>query len=266
MLTETSTGDERERLARVLTPAAPPRVLEHVYTDDQYRRLLDVVQRHGPWPTITVAPLRLGGRAGRDTRPVPSRRTTASRSTTSRPRTSAASTARTRSASTRRSKTASTTSRSSKPSKSYWGARYAKPTMMLFNICGPHHSGLNPHLDATTFRGVRYENTPVWLQNIMAKSGLFSDYIVKMAQVITWWYRGEAGTFTYWPDGPLRPPKRLERADVEPRRRRAERAHVPSRRSGRSPGATRRSPASSTVPASSTGPQTTTGSSRPTAK
>ena len=54
MLTETSTDDDRERLARVLTPAAPPRVLEHVYTDDQYRRLLDVVQRHGPWPTITA--------------------------------------------------------------------------------------------------------------------------------------------------------------------------------------------------------------------
>jgi len=56
---------------------------------------------------------------------------------------------------------------------------------------------------------VRYENTPVWLLNIMAKSGLFTDYIVNMAQVITWWYRGEAGTFTYWPDGPLEPPKTL---------------------------------------------------------
>jgi hypothetical protein len=60
-----------------------------------------------------------------------------------------------------------------------------------------------------TFRGVRYENTPVWLLNIMGKSGLFTDFIVNMAQVITWWYRGEAGTFTYWPDGPLEPPKTL---------------------------------------------------------
>jgi hypothetical protein len=31
-----------------------------------------------------------------------------------------------------------------------------------------------------------------------------------MAQVITWWYLGENGTFTYWPDGPLGEPKRLE--------------------------------------------------------
>jgi hypothetical protein len=33
---------------------------------------------------------------------------------------------------------------------------------------------------------------------------------VKMAQVITWWYLGENGTFTYWPDGPLGRPARLE--------------------------------------------------------
>ena len=81
---------------------------------------------------------------------------------------------------------------------------------MLFNLCGPHHSGLNAHLDAVTFRGIRIENSPVWLQNVMGKSGLFTDHLVKMAQVITWWYLGENGTFTYWPDGPLGAPKRLE--------------------------------------------------------
>ena len=59
---------------------------------------------------------------------------------------------------------------------------------MLFNLCGPHHSGLNAHLDAVTFRGIRIENSPVWLQNVMGKSGLFTDHLVKMAQVITWWY------------------------------------------------------------------------------
>jgi hypothetical protein len=48
------------------------------------------------------------------------------------------------------------------------------------------------------------------MQNIRGKSGLFEDYLVKMAQVITWWYRGEPGGFTYWPDGPFEPPQRLE--------------------------------------------------------
>jgi hypothetical protein len=28
----------------------------------------------------------------------------------------------------------------------------------------------------------------------MAKSGLFTDYVVKTAQVITCWYRGEEGS------------------------------------------------------------------------
>jgi hypothetical protein len=94
--------------------------------------------------------------------------------------------------------------------RDYWGAKYAKPTLMLFNLCGPHRSGLNAHLDAVTFRGIRIESSPVWLQNVMGRSGLFTDHLVKMAQVITWWYLGENGTFTYWPDGPLGGPKRLE--------------------------------------------------------
>ena len=96
--------------------------------------------------------------------------------------------------------------------KSYWSAPYAKPTMMLFNIAGPAPAmGPAPaHLDAVTFRGVRFENAPIWLQNVMGKSGLFTDYVVKMAQVISWWYTGENGTFTYWPDGPHGQPKVLE--------------------------------------------------------
>jgi hypothetical protein len=44
----------------------------------------------------------------------------------------------------------------------------------------------------------------------MGRSGLFTEHLVKMGQVITWWYQGENGTFTYWPDGPLGRPQRLE--------------------------------------------------------
>ena len=82
---------------------------------------------------------------------------------------------------------------------------------MLFNLCGPHHSGLEraPRRGARS-AGVRIENSPVWLQNVMGKSGLFTEHLVKMAQVITWWYLGENGTFTYWPDGPLGEPQHLE--------------------------------------------------------
>jgi hypothetical protein len=43
----------------------------------------------------------------------------------------------------------------------------------------------------------------------MGKSGLFTDYLIKMAQVITWFSLDEGSGFTYWPDGPLKAPKRV---------------------------------------------------------
>ncbi len=53
-------------------------------------------------------------------------------------------------------------------------------------------------------------NTPTWLLSVMGKSGLFRRWAIKLAEVITWFHRGtEGGGFTYWPDGPLAPPKRL---------------------------------------------------------
>jgi hypothetical protein len=193
---------------RILTPVAPPRILESVYTDDQYERMFDVVKRNGPWGTIishhfetvdeliatvsgVIPPdhgLTLDDVAGPHFRGF-----FAKNSVCFYPEI----------------EDIFYNSRFLAEVRSYWGAAYAKPTLMLFNLCGPHETGLMAHLDATTFRGVRIENTPVWMQNVMAKSGLFRDYIVKMAQVITWWYRGAEGTFTYWPDGPLHPPQTL---------------------------------------------------------
>ena len=46
--------EDLSRLNTILRPVAPPQVLENVYTDDQYARLLDVIKRNGPWPTITA--------------------------------------------------------------------------------------------------------------------------------------------------------------------------------------------------------------------
>ena len=195
-------------LARVLTPVYPPRVLDDVYSDDEHSRLLGVVQQHGPWPTIQAHHFQSVDELIATTSGVVPKDHGLTLD--------AIATAQFRGFYGQNSvcffpevEDIFYSSRLLDEVKSYWHAEYAKPTMMLFNICGPHQSGLNSHLDAVTFRGVRYENSPVWLLNIMAKSGLFTDYIVNMAQVITWWYRGEAGTFTYWPDGPLQPPKTL---------------------------------------------------------
>ena len=202
-------AEYQERLAKVLTPCAPPRILEAVYTDAQFDNMMNVVKREGPWPTIVshhfdtadeliatvtgVVPedhgLTLDDLSGPHFRGF-----FAQNSTLFYPELH----------------DVYYNAKFIELVKDYWGCRYAKPTLMLFNICGPHNSGTDAHLDAVNFRGVTIDNTPVWMQNIMGKSGLFTEYVVKMGQVITWWYKGEEGTFTYWPDGPLGEPKRLE--------------------------------------------------------
>ena len=199
------------QLNEALRPVAPPRVLEGVYTDDQFGRILDVVKAHGPWPTITAhhfdtveelvatssGPMRKGDAGSLtldDIATAHFRGYFGKNSVSYFPALD----------------DCFYSSAFLELAREYWGAQYAKPTHMLFNLCGPHHSGLSAHLDAVTFRGIRIENSPVWLQNVMGKSGLFADYLVKMAQVITWWYLGENGTFTFWPDGPLGAPQHLD--------------------------------------------------------
>ena len=201
--------DDLHRLNEILRPVGPPRVLEGVYSDDQHQRIIEVIKRNGPWPTITahhfdtVEELMATSNGG-----VPEKiDVTLDDITTGHFRGILGEGSI---SFFRELEDCYYNSRFLELVRDYWGAQYARPTLMLFNLCGPHHSGLNAHLDAVTFRGIRIENSPVWLQNVMGKSGLFADHLVKMAQVITWWYRGENGTFTYWPDGPLGEPKRLD--------------------------------------------------------
>jgi hypothetical protein len=95
--------------------------------------------------------------------------------------------------------------------RGYWKAEYATPENMLFNLQGPCPGARSPHMDATRFRGVSMHNSPVWLLNVMAKSGLFEHWRTKKAQVITWYYKGRiGGGFTYWPDGPKAAPKQIK--------------------------------------------------------
>lgn len=200
-----------ETLAEVLRPVAPPRVIEGVYSDDQHQRILRLLADKGPWPTITAHHFdTVEELVATSSGPMPEGQTIdltlddiatahfrgyfAKGSTCFHPEI----------------EDCFYNEKFLDLVRDYWGARYAKPTHMLFNLCGAHHSGLNAHLDAVQFRGIRIENSPVWLANIMGKSGLFRDHMVKMAQVIAWWYRGENGTFTYWPDGPHGQPKVLE--------------------------------------------------------
>lgn len=94
--------------------------------------------------------------------------------------------------------------------RAYWGAKYAQPDQLFFNLQGPTPAGGPPHVDGTHFRGMYAKDAPIWLLNIMAKSGLFRRWQAKKAQVITWFYKGRiGGGFQYWPDGLQSEPKLL---------------------------------------------------------
>jgi hypothetical protein len=201
-------GDQREPTSGQLRPAAPPRVVQGVYSDDQVERIWGVVKGSGPWPTITAHHFdTVEELVATSTGVVPEGLDLTLDDIA---------TAHFRGFFAENSVVYHDTlfdcfynRRFTEWVKDYWGAAYAKPQMMLFNLCGPHHSGLNAHLDAVSFRGMVFENTPTWLLNTMGKSCLFEDYRLEKGQVITWWYRGEHGTFTYWPEGPDQPPQVL---------------------------------------------------------
>jgi hypothetical protein len=204
MLTE----ERRMELSNVLRPASPPVEVSDVYTDDQRQRLLEVVHTQGPWK-LTIAqhfasadelmatmsgafpegftpsldlfltPTFRGYLANYGAVLYPQLHDVFYNETFL------------------------------ESAKSYWNAQYAKPELMLFNINGPCANRDPGHLDSPSFRGVRHGNAPTWLCSVMGKSGLFTDYLIKMAQVITWFSHDETSGFTYWPEGPLKQPQRL---------------------------------------------------------
>ena len=199
---------QRMQLSDVLRPASPPREVENVYTDDQRERLLEVVRTKGPWRLIIsqhfasaeelIATMSgmfpEGFEPSLDLFLTPTfRGYLANYGAVLFPELH----------------DCFYNQRFVEYAKSYWNADYAKPEMMLFNINGPCANRDPGHLDAPSFRGVRHENAPTWLTSVMGKSGLFQDYLIKMAQVITWFSLDESSGFTYWPEGPLKPPQRI---------------------------------------------------------
>lgn len=199
----------REELSRILRPVSPPREIGKVYTDDQRGRLLDIVRHEGPWKLIIAQHFAsteeliatMSGSLPEGVKPsldlfltATFRGFLANYSTCLHPGIGDIFYNETFLG----------------YAKSYWNAKYAKPQMMLFNVNGPAANTDPGHLDTPSFRGIRYENSPTWLCSVMGKSGLFRDYLIKMAQVITWFSHCPTSGFTYWPDGPLAAPKCLQ--------------------------------------------------------
>jgi hypothetical protein len=196
--------------ARLFRPVAEPRIVEDAWTEDQHRRLLGVVRGNGPWTLIlsqhfksaeeliatTAGMVPPGVTPTLDMFLSPVFRGYFSYGGTCiHPEI----------------EDCFYNTRFLQLVREYWGAQYAEPEGMLFNIQGPCESAGAPHVDATRFRGMSLDDTPIWLMNTMVKSGLFKRWQARKAQVITWYYRGGVGGgFVYWPDGPHAQPKVLE--------------------------------------------------------
>jgi hypothetical protein len=69
------------------------------------------------------------------------------------------------------------------------------------------------HTDVPAFLGVDRTRFPTWFLNAMGHSGLFEDERVDIATAVAWFYEGRDGGFTWWPDGPDRPP-RVHEGDI----------------------------------------------------
>ena len=197
-------------LAERLRPVAPPRVIEDVYTEDQHRRLLAIARDHGPWPLILAHHFKTPEEVFATASGVVPEGIVPTWDMVLSP-VFRGYLARRGVCFFREIEDCYLSSKFLDLVRGYWGAKYAEPETMLFNIQGPCGAGGGPHLDGTVFRGMTMEDTPLWLLNTMAKSGLFTRWQAKKAQVIAWYYRGRiGGGFNCWPDGPEGAPLQIQ--------------------------------------------------------
>jgi len=190
-------------------PVAPPRIIENAYTEDQHRRLIEVVRKHGPWQLILAENFKtpeevIATTSGKIPEGVTLtwdmiltpvfRGYLARQGVCFYPEL----------------EDCYYNSRFLELVRNYWGAQYAEPETFLFNIQGATPIGGPPHLDGTIFRGMTMENTPLWLLLTMAKSCLFRHWQAKKGQVIAWYYKGKTGGgFNCWPNGPKGDPLQI---------------------------------------------------------
>lgn len=82
-----------------------------------------------------------------------------------------------------------------------------RPQIVYANLTLPIPDYDIGHTDIPAFRGIDRTVYPVWLLVAMGRSGLFERWRVPIATAVSWWFEGEGGSFTYWPQGPDGPPR-----------------------------------------------------------
>jgi hypothetical protein len=79
-------------------------------------------------------------------------------------------------------------------------AQVVRAQSLTVNVMGPMDTGAR-HFDVPTYRGLPAAKTPIWLPMMMGVSGLFDQWAVRVAGVLTWFYEGTDGEYEYWPYG-----------------------------------------------------------------
>lgn len=82
-----------------------------------------------------------------------------------------------------------------------YGAAIVEPSAIYANVVTPGRGVDAGHYDIPAFRGMHRHGHPSWLLCVMLRSGLFDRWHVRTCTIVSWFYDGEGGGFSYWPEG-----------------------------------------------------------------
>lgn len=88
------------------------------------------------------------------------------------------------------------------------GRRVVRPAIVYLNVLVPGQE-LAVHTDVPEFRGANRTREPEWLLVAMHHSGLFDRWRRHIVTGVSWYHDCAGGEFTFYPDGPDAPPRRL---------------------------------------------------------
>ena len=81
-----------------------------------------------------------------------------------------------------------------------FGISTVTPTTVVVNVNAPMSAGA-VHVDIPSFIGANRDHYSLRLLQAMGTSGLFEQWRIVEAGVVTWFYDGPGGAYDYWPDG-----------------------------------------------------------------
>ena len=78
-------------------------------------------------------------------------------------------------------------------------------SFLYVNVTAPMPGIDAGHVDVPSFRGLDRRTVPGWFLLAMRRSGLFTRWAIRTATAVVWFYAGAGGALSYWPEGPAGP-------------------------------------------------------------